>query len=562
MDIVYVTYNSEKWIDTCFSSLSKSTIDLKSLNVWVVDNCSTDRTRELLFVCKEKYTHAFGGFEIIVSGENLGFGNANNLGAAKGIDDIICFFNIDTEVFPDTLAVLNNEITDTISDVAIWELRQLPYEHPKLYNPVTLETSWSSGAAFAIKRSVFEQIDGFDPYLFMYAEDVDLSWRVRKAGYSIRYTPKATLFHYSYQSSGEVKPVQHVNSIVNNLWLRYKFGDVKEIISGNILFWGYFCLKNKFPGQRKMLWNAYKKMHKNLRYITKENEKTGDFCPSFFKFDYEIARDGACYESIRLQDDCPIVSVLVRTCGRPEVLRETLKSLENQTYRNFEVVVVEDGANISEDMVLNDFASLDIRYFFTGKKVGRSRAGNIAMSKAKGKYLNFLDDDDLFFADHIETLVGALLSSDKKAAYATAFETPIEVLSKTPYQYKVRKYIKRYTQLYDAQQLCHHNYIPIQCILFEKSLFETYGGLDESFDALEDWDLWVRYSLYTEFEFINKTTSIYRVPYSKAKKAVRQKHLDEALDKVREKHKSYMRTEAISVYDIAMDYEKSRVVTK
>ena len=51
--------------------------------------------------------------------------------------------------------------------------------------------------------------------------------------------------------------------------------------------------------------------------------------------------------------------------------------------------------------------------------------------------------------------------------------------------------------------------------MFEKKLFDLYGGLDEEVDALEDWDLWVRFSLHTDFIYVEKTTSIYRVPYDK-----------------------------------------------
>ena len=90
--------------------------------------------------------------------------------------------------------------------------------------------------------------------------------------------------------------------------------------------------------------------------------------------------------------------------------------------------------------------------------------------------------------------------------------------------------------------------------MFEKKLFENYGGLDETLDALEDWDLWVRYSLHTDFDCIEKTTSIYRVPYNKEINLKRQKNLDEALHVVREKHKTYM--QQISVYDIAKMFAK------
>lgn len=555
MDIVYVTYNSEKWIEGCLLSLLQSDTDLSQIHVWIVDNHSTDNTvnyiKEKAMLLSEK----LGSFEIIVSEKNLGFGCGNNLGAQKGSDDIICFLNVDTELFPDTLETLKTEIESSEPEIVQWELRQLPYEHPKIYNPVDGTTTWCSGAAFAVRRKAFEALGGFDPHIFMYAEDVDLSWRIRKQGYKVKYVPKSSLMHYTYQSADQVKPNQYIFSIINNLWLRYKYGSIKDILWGNILFAGHWLLRNPFPGCRKKLWIEYIKLNFNLKWVWKERRDRKQFSPSFIRFDYELARDGAYYESSRMiSGNQPLVSVLVRTCGRPEVLRETLKSLENQTYSNIEVVVVEDGKETAKEMILQEFSSMNIHYFVTGEKVGRSRAGNLAMQAAKGEFLNFLDDDDLFFADHIETLVHAAITSGKKAAYATAYETPIKIYSQVPYVYEVAEYKKVYTQSFDPVKLCYHNYIPIQCILFHRSLFELYGGMDETLDALEDWDLWVRYSLYTDFEFVEKTTSIYRVPSEKKDRGIRQGKLDDALSQVREKHKSYRRE--LSVYDIAMLYEK------
>ena len=175
------------------------------------------------------------------------------------------------------------------------------------------------------------------------------------------------------------------------------------------------------------------------------------------------------------------------------------------------------------------------------------------MKRATGKYLNFLDDDDLFYADHVEVLVSNLVKGKNKAAYTFAFETPIEVESKDPYKYTIKNYYGTHKQSFDKIMLCHHNYIPIQAIMFEKSLFEKYGGLDESLDALEDWDLWVRYSMYTDFTCIPKTTSIYRTPANRSNNAERQKALDDALVVVRNKHKGYI--QKISVYDIAVLYQ-------
>ena len=555
MDIVYVAYNSEKWIEKCFTSLLKSDCDLKEVHVYVVDNASIDRTVERLQQVKAEIQDSLGGFDIIQSQENLGFGRGNNLGFSKGTSDLVCFFNIDTEVLENTLSELQKAAAQSGENVAMWELRQFPYEHPKIYDAITLEALWSSGAAFAMKREVFQKLGGFDEKIFMYAEDVDLSWRLRSFGYQIQYVPKSVIMHYSYEEAGVVKPNQHVYGVINNLMLRYRFGNFKDILLGHAKFWFLMGVPSAFPHSKRMLLKEYAKHFARIPHFcsSKSHGKCRDFSAEFRGWDYSRCREGGYYVN-EFPSETPKVSIIVRTCGRPAVLRETLISLRNQTYPNLEVVVVEDGKNCSGDLIEKEFSDLNIIYFATGEKVGRSKAGNLAMERASGKYLNFLDDDDLFFADHVEVLVAQLLKGKNRAAYAFAFETPIEVHSREPYEYTVKQYNSVHTQEFNKIILCHHNYIPIQTIMFEKSLFEEYGGLDESLDALEDWDLWVRYSLHTDFTCVKKTTSIYRVPFNRKISSERQKELDEALAVVREKHKGYIQN--ISVYELADMYAK------
>lgn len=552
MDLIYVAYNSKKWLDGCFKTLLETDYDKKKLNIYIVDNKSTDDTVEEVKRIQKEIGHNFGTFELIENSKNAGFGEANNIGFARGNSDIVCFLNIDTETYADTLKNLEAEIDNSAEDVALWELRQFPYEHPKFYDPLTGETSWSSGAAFAVKRTVFEEVNGFDEKIFMYAEDVDLSWRIRSAGYQLKYCPKATIKHYSYEGANEVKPNQFLNSIVNNLLLRYRFAGIRTWIKGHLIFWKIMKTGGCFPKSRKLLFQKYMGHFASIPHFFSWRLHHKHIKPLFLGMDYEFIRRGAFHEN-QFPKECPKVSIIVRTCGRPDVLRETLITLRNQTYENIEVVVVEDGPNTAGTMIENEFADLNIKYFSTGKNVGRSKAGNLAMEAASGKYLNFLDDDDLFFADHVEVLVNELTNSENRAAYALAFETPIIIESKSPYKYQVMDYDEIHKQAFDKVMLCHHNYIPIQCIMFEKSLFEEYGGLDETLDALEDWDLWVRYSLHTDFGFVDKTTSIYRVPHNRKINAERQKALDEALVRVREKHKGYEQT--ISVNEIAKFYD-------
>ena len=412
-----------------------------------------------------------------------------------------------------------------------------------MYDILTRETSWGSRACFVAKRDVFKQVGGFDKKIFMYAEDVDLSWNVRLHGYKIKYVPKDVVMHQCYKTAGEIKPVQYYNSIINNLNLRRKYGSTRQKLAWYKHFLKIIVKKGPFKGSRI---NLIKKYFLNLRYVhyysswrnkNENKEFFKKFKPNFVYFDYEYVRQGDFEIIERKVDEEPLVSVIVRTCGRPNVLRETLISLRNQTYKNMEVVIVEDGKNISETMIKKEFPDLNIIYKATEEKMGRCKVGNIGMQIANGKYLNFLDDDDLFFADHVETLVQALQKhKEYKLAYSTSFETKIEVISREPtYEYIEESRVLVHNRPFSRIRLLNMNLFPIQAVMFEKSMFEKYGGLDESLDNLEDWEMWQRYSTENAYLYVPKTTSLYRVPAKQENYKQRQEELDSYYEKAKEK---------------------------
>ena len=554
LDIIIVTYNSREWISRCLNSILESKYDMKNVSLIIVDNQSIDKIEEAVTPFKDR----FGSFKLIINDKNIGFGRANNIGVSHSISDYILLLNPDTEIHEDAIKelVLCSKRDD--KNVALWELRQFPYEHPKYYNPITMLTSWSSAAACMIQKSAFLAVKGFDENIYLYCEDVDLSWRLRLEGYKLKYVPKAIVYHYTYKSANEIKPIQFYNSIKNNLLLRYKFGSIIDIIKGykNLLY--LFFNKEIFLGSRTLLlkiaishflgaptylyWNII-----NIKKIKKLNIQ-------FLDWDYEIHRPGAFYVNELPRID-PLVSIIIRTIGRPHILREAITSIKNQTYENIEIILVEDGPNRSEEIIVNEFKDLNIKYFFTGDKVGRCRAGNIGLQRAKGKYLGFLDDDDVFYPEHIEVLINNLEKNNKSLlAYSISFETPIMVKSINPYVYEELSYDVVYRQAFNRLLLFYNNYIPIQNILFDRSLYEDMGGFDEDLDLLEDWDLWIRYSTKTDFVFVNKLTSIYRVPGNIKDIESRNQKLSNALDPHRKKHKGLNYT--CDVYSSALDVER------
>jgi glycosyltransferase involved in cell wall biosynthesis len=230
------------------------------------------------------------------------------------------------------------------------------------------------------------------------------------------------------------------------------------------------------------------------------------------------------------------ISVIIRTMGRPEVIQEALESIERQTYRNFEVVIVEDGHDISRT-ILKNYPDLRLQYHSTGTRTSRAKAGNIGLKMARGNYLIFLDDDDIFFPNHLEVLENALQSNPSyMAAYSIAYEVPTHIKSYSPFRYKEMKPFIHYAQPFNRLLMFYTNYIPIQSILFKRELYEIFGGFDESL-ILEDWDLWMRYSLKNDFLFIPEITSKYRVPAGKKESKRRSDAYNNSIATIRSKQK-------------------------
>jgi len=173
--------------------LNQETPGTPALRVVWWDNSPTDALRAEL-------ARLAPGADYRHSGANLGFGAAHNrvmkeAFASRATRYYLCV-NPDGVLHPRCLAELVAE-AERPGRTGLVEARLFPDEHPKPYEPGTHETPWCSGCVLLLTRELYSEVGGFDERFFMYCEDVDLSWRARAVGFSVRVAPRALVHHYT-----------------------------------------------------------------------------------------------------------------------------------------------------------------------------------------------------------------------------------------------------------------------------------------------------------------------------------------------------------------------------
>jgi O-antigen biosynthesis protein len=207
-----------------------------------------------------------------------------------------------------------------------------------------------------------------------------------------------------------------------------------------------------------------------------------------------------------MASDNPKVSVIIPTFNRPEMLVEAVKSVIGQTMYEFEVIVVNDGSI----PVSNLLSGLDpqgrIRVIDNKEHRGRSASRNIGIRAARGTYIAYLDDDDRYCPDHLETLVGFLESNGQAAAYSDAL---CAVQEKKDGAYVVVKKEIRYSSDFCNRTILWRNLLPVLCLVHARSCCDSAGYFDEALDTHEDWDFIIRLSRCYSLHHLKKTTAEY-----------------------------------------------------
>jgi len=210
ISVIVLNYNGRRWLGPCLDAL-RAQAGAPPFETILVDNASSDASAAYV-------REAFPDVRVIETGGNLGFAGGNNAGARVARGARLAFLNNDTVAAPDWLAELSRSL-DTRPSFALATSRIVRMDDPSRVDSAgdgylraggaykrghgaseadyarPEEVFGACGAAFMIRREIFEALDGFDESFFMVYEDVDLSYRARLLGYDCWYAADAIVRH-------------------------------------------------------------------------------------------------------------------------------------------------------------------------------------------------------------------------------------------------------------------------------------------------------------------------------------------------------------------------------
>ncbi|MEE1610174.1 glycosyltransferase [Microvirga sp. CF3016] len=187
-----VTYNNSKdqlarALRSCAIALRRAHVSDRS-SVYMIDNGHVTELENINTALDVRKMPSRG---------NIGFGSAHNLLMKEAFEsgaDAYVAVNPDGALHPNALAAMLR-MSEAAAGSAIVEALQVPEEHPKIYDHYSFDTPWASGACMLLPKRIWNAIGGFDDSFFMYCEDVDISWRARAAGFSVKTCVNAMFYH-------------------------------------------------------------------------------------------------------------------------------------------------------------------------------------------------------------------------------------------------------------------------------------------------------------------------------------------------------------------------------
>ena len=198
--------------------------------------------------------------------------------------------------------------------------------------------------------------------------------------------------------------------------------------------------------------------------------------------------------------DKSLISIIIPTYNRADMLDNSINSVRKQTYKNWELIIVDDASTDRTEDVIRKHMAEDarIRYIKNDTNTGANATRNRGIKESSGEYIAFLDDDDRWDPDKISL------------QYNYFMENPVIGVVYCGYRYinlNTEKIVRIESPRYVGDVsviLLRNNFIGSSVPLFKRECFDIAGQFDEELTSCQDWDMWIRIAQVFHFSYINK----------------------------------------------------------
>jgi len=194
----------------------------------------------------------------------------------------------------------------------------------------------------------------------------------------------------------------------------------------------------------------------------------------------------------------PKVSVIIPTYNRAHLIGKAIKSVLNQTYKDFEVIVVDDGSTDNTEEIVKSFTDFKIHYICHKHNRGASAARNTGIKASRGEYIAFLDSDDEWLPEKLDKQMKTFNSESSEVGVVYTGDYYVDEKDK-----KVKKvHIPRKEGYIYENLLRAEDVIYISTVLIKNECFKKVGVFDEDLPTSEDYDMWFRIAKYYKFRYV------------------------------------------------------------
>lgn len=535
ISVIIPCFNAERYVAQTLGSVLDQT--LKPVEIIIVDDGSTDGSLDIL----RRFAAACPQLIRVCSRKSGSAARTRNLGAAMASGNALMFLDADDVLAPDALEWLAAALDTHTGAVAAcpWQRLALQPEGwvsgpascaPRRADDDAL-SAWMTGwyyppCAVLWSKEAFLQTGGWDENARV-NDDGDLMMRALAGGVPLVETDRGSAF-YRRLPSGEtsLSSTQHsFEGLRGRLAVLEKIARILDE-QGQLkpyrrpLSQAFALIANdavgKYAGlyqqaranQRRyapLVWHHLWERHKPWR-LRPPVSRPGSMQTEPIRFGEERAELIVCGAQPASQAQAklspapislPKVSVIITVYNRAELLRRSIASVLEQTFGDFELLVVDDCSTDDPESVIRAFGDTRIRYLRQSENQGVAAARNRGLRESRAPFVAFLDDDDEWFPDKLAQQV-ALFSSrntDVGLVY-TGAETLTghgEPLVHTP---------SARGDLY--REMLARNLVHGTCgVMIRRNVITEIGFFDETLPAIEDYDFWLRIARYYKFDCIS-----------------------------------------------------------